>query len=46
MDKRNIFGGLSLLALAAVLFSPGDSSLWVWFLILGIIFGLIWLKMK
>jgi len=44
MERKAIFGGLSLLSFAAILFAPADSELWVYFLIIGVIFGILWFK--
>ena len=43
MEKKTIFGVLSALFLIAILFTPSDSNVWVYFAILGIIFGIGWM---
>jgi len=44
MDRKLVFGALALLSFAATLFSPADSKLWVYFLMVGIILGIFWFK--
>jgi hypothetical protein len=46
MEKKAIFGGLSLISFVLILFTPIDSKLWVYLLILGVVFGIGWFKFK
>ncbi|MBU1252222.1 MAG: hypothetical protein KJ905_00180 [Nanoarchaeota archaeon] len=43
MEKKTILGVLSASFLIAILFAPSDSNVWVYFAILGIIFGVGWM---
>jgi len=42
MESSGFFALFSLLAFLAVLFTPLDSNTWVWFFVLGIVFGILW----
>ncbi len=42
MDKKTIAGIIAAFFLIAMLFSPIDSKIWIWFLILGLAFGAVW----
>jgi len=44
MEKKHIFGILSILSFVAILFMPPDSKAWIYFLVLGVIFGIGWFK--
>lgn len=46
MDKKLLFGTLSAVSFASILFMPADSSAWIYLLILGIIFAIGWYKAK
>lgn len=46
MDKIKIFGLIALLSFLAILFTPLESDIWIWPLILGLIFGIFWLVKK
>jgi hypothetical protein len=46
MEKKMLFGGLSLISFLSILFMPADSSAWIYLLILGIIFAIGWYKLK
>jgi len=46
MEKKLIFGALSILSFASILFFPSDSNDWIWFAFLGIIFAIGWYKSK
>jgi len=41
-NSKEVFAGLSLLCLFAILFVPSGSKSWVYFLILAIVFGIGW----
>jgi hypothetical protein len=42
LNKKQIFGAMSLLFLFLILLSPSDSGIWKYFLALGIGFGVLW----
>ncbi|MFH1325705.1 MAG: hypothetical protein ABIH49_02975 [archaeon] len=42
MEKKNIAGLFSIISFAGVLFTPSDSNIWIIFLILGVLFGVVW----
>ncbi len=42
MEKKMLFGGLSVLSFVSILFMPADSEFWKWLVFLGIIFGILW----
>jgi len=44
MERKTVLGGLSLLFFISIFFTSTDSNLWIYFLILGIIFGIGWFK--
>jgi hypothetical protein len=46
MEKEMLFGGLSLICFASILFVPENSNSWIWLVILGLIFGILWYKFK
>jgi hypothetical protein len=44
MERKTLFGSLAILFFVAMLFTPTDSNLWIYFLILGIVSGIGWFK--
>jgi len=46
VDKKLLFGILSAISFISILFMPVGSDYWIYLLILGIIFGIIWYKGK
>jgi len=42
MERKTLFGSLSILFFGMILFLPLDSKVWIYFMILGIIFGIAW----
>jgi len=44
MHKKNFFGILGIISFGAIFFTPINSNIWISFLILGFIFGYLWLK--
>jgi len=44
MERKQVFGLLSIISLVAIFFMPPDSKAWIYFLILGLIFGIGWFK--
>jgi len=46
MDKKHVFAALSLVSFASILFMPSGSIAWIYMLLLGVVFGIIWFFMK
>jgi len=46
MERKTLFGYLAILFFAAILFTPTNSNIWIYFLILSIIFVIGWFKTK
>lgn len=46
MDKKPLFGALSAISFISILFMPSNSSAWIYFSILGVVFGLVGYKIK
>ena len=46
MNKKLLFGILSIIFFISILFTPADSDYWIYLLILGVIFGIAWYKFK
>ncbi|MBS3086263.1 hypothetical protein J4422_01015 [Candidatus Pacearchaeota archaeon] len=44
MEKKQLFGVLALVSFIAIFFMPPDSKAWIYFLVLGVIFGIGWFK--
>jgi 4-hydroxybenzoate polyprenyltransferase len=44
MEKKEALGLLAVLFLGGILFTPMNSNLWVLFLIVGIVFGALYIK--
>jgi len=42
MKKIDVYKGLAVLLLLAILFTPQHSKMWVYFLIPGLVFGTLW----
>jgi hypothetical protein len=46
MDKKLLFGILSIILFASILFLPSGSSAWIYLAIAGIALGIAWLRSK
>ncbi|MBS3070696.1 hypothetical protein J4407_00130 [Candidatus Pacearchaeota archaeon] len=46
MKKKEIFGILAVVSLISMLLTPIDSTYWIYFLVIGIFFGILWIKSK
>jgi len=46
MEKKMVFGILSIISFVSILFTLEGSSSWIYLLILGIIFVIGWYKFK
>ena len=46
MEKKILFGILSIISLVSILFTPENSNAWIYLLVLGILFGIGWYKFK
>ena len=44
MEQKDVFKGLSVFLLLAILFTPQYSNTWVYFFIPGLVFGILWFK--
>ncbi len=44
MEKKELFGMLSLLSFIVILFLPPDSRTWIYFAVIGAIFAYGWIK--
>jgi hypothetical protein len=42
MGKTQVLAVLSLASFTLILFMPTNERYWIWFLMLGIIFGIFW----
>lgn len=46
MNKAEIAGLLSLIFLGSILFTPSNSDIWKYFLVVGAVFGAVWFMKK
>ncbi len=44
MERRDLIGVLAFVSITFMLFMPLGSTIWIYFLILGIVFGVGWVK--
>lgn len=46
MEKKQILGIASLVSFLCIPFVPSGSNVWIYLIILGIFFGILWIKLK
>lgn len=44
MDAKDLIGVLAIVSFTAILFTPINSNIWIYFGILGVVFGIGWVK--
>ncbi|MBI2044145.1 hypothetical protein HYT24_02165 [Candidatus Pacearchaeota archaeon] len=46
MKRKDAFGVIAALFLISTLFMPQDSNWWIYMLVIGVVFGILWLVWK